>query len=114
MIEAMACGTPVIAFNHGAVPEIVRHDETGFIVETVEEAVEAIARLSAIKRAAVRATFERHFAIEVMAANYEAAYTTVLSGKRTLRRPEIAKSGKATRLAPASEIPVAGSATVRA
>jgi glycosyltransferase involved in cell wall biosynthesis len=89
MIEAMACGTPVIAFNQGAVPEIVRNGLTGFIVETVHEAVEAVQRLAEIDRAAVRTTFERHFSVEVMAANYEIAYATVLGDRIDVKSFEV-------------------------
>ena len=114
MIEAMACGTPVIAFNQGAVPEIVRHGLTGFIVETVQEAVKAVPRLAAIDRATVRATFERYFSVEVMAANYEAAYARVLAGERDVRKLKVAKSDEAARVSPASEIPITAPLAARA
>jgi glycosyltransferase involved in cell wall biosynthesis len=74
MIEAMACGTPVIGFRQGSVPEVVKHGVTGFIVKTVEEAVSAVNDLSSIDRAQVRATFECRFSVDVMAKNYEHAY----------------------------------------
>ena len=74
MIEAMACGTPVIDFRQGSVPEIVKHGVTGFIVNTVAEAVRAVDKLNSIDRAQVRATFEHRFSAECMAKNYEAAY----------------------------------------
>lgn len=80
MIEAMACGTPIIAFNQGAVPEVMQDGVTGFVVEDVEQAVRAVAHLDTIDRAAVRATFERRFSIEVMAAKYESAYASVALG----------------------------------
>jgi glycosyltransferase involved in cell wall biosynthesis len=79
MIEAMACGTPVIAFARGAVSEVIQHGVTGFIVETVDDAVKAIARLDTINRNSVRASFERRFSVDVMAANYELAYQSVLA-----------------------------------
>ena len=78
MIEAMACGTPVIAFNRGSVPEVIEDCTTGFVVESIDEAAKAVARLASIDRAAVRASFERRFSVEVMAAGYEAAYESVL------------------------------------
>ena len=59
MIEAMACGTPVIAFRGGSVAEIVEDGVTGFIVESVEEAVEAVHRLPSIDRMECRAVFEQ-------------------------------------------------------
>jgi len=79
MIEAMACGTPVVAFARGAVPEVIQHGVIGFIVETVDDAVKAIARLDTINRGTVRASFERRFSVDVVAANYELAYLSVLA-----------------------------------
>ena len=70
MIEALACGVPVIAFRRGSVPEVIEHGITGFIVDTVEEAVEATRRLDALDRAACRAAFERRFTVTRMAAEY--------------------------------------------
>jgi glycosyltransferase involved in cell wall biosynthesis len=77
MIEAMACGTPVIGFRRGSVPEVVKHGVTGFIVQTVEEAIGAVNKISSIDRAQVRTTFERRFSVEVMAKNYEHAYADI-------------------------------------
>jgi glycosyltransferase involved in cell wall biosynthesis len=74
MIEAMACGTPVIAFRAGSVPEVVDEGVTGFIVRNVEEAVAAVARLGELDRARVRGSFEKRFAVERMAADYLAIY----------------------------------------
>jgi glycosyltransferase involved in cell wall biosynthesis len=78
MIEAMACGTPVIAFNRGSVSEVIEHGVTGFIVETVEEAAEAAKQAGDLDRARIRAAFERRFSAEAMAMGYEAAYHSVL------------------------------------
>jgi glycosyltransferase involved in cell wall biosynthesis len=61
MIEAMACGTPVIAWRRGSVPEIVEDGVTGFIVESEAKAVSAINKLAGLKRATVRQAFERRF-----------------------------------------------------
>jgi len=58
MIEAMACGTPVVAWNIGSVPEIVDEGKTGFIVNNVEQAINAVNKLSSIERASVRNIFE--------------------------------------------------------
>jgi glycosyltransferase involved in cell wall biosynthesis len=77
MIEAMACGTPVIGFRQGSVPEVIKHGRTGFIVETVEEAAAAISQIGTIDRATVRATFERAFSIDVMGKNYERTYADI-------------------------------------
>src|SRR5512146_699425 len=63
MIEAMACGTPVIAVNHGAVPEVVTNGVSGFVVDTIEQAVAAVGRIPEIDRRAVRAAFEERFSV---------------------------------------------------
>ncbi|MCS6876822.1 MAG: glycosyltransferase family 4 protein [Geminicoccaceae bacterium] len=74
MIEAMACGTPVIAWNHGSVPEVIEPGVTGFIVESEEEATEAVARCRELDRARIRARFEERFSAERMARDYLALY----------------------------------------
>lgn len=90
MIEAMACGTPVIAFNRGSVPEIVEPGVTGFIVETMEEAVEAIGKAAALDRSLIREVFERRFTADIMAAGYEAAYSEVLAMAEAVAAPSLA------------------------
>lgn len=74
MIEAMACATPVIAFRCGSVPEIIDNGVSGFIVDTVEQAVEAVARLDELSRTEVRNCFDRRFTAERMAADYVELY----------------------------------------
>ncbi len=74
MIEAMACGTPVIAFRRGSVPEIVDDGVTGFIVEDEAAATEAVARLSQLDRHEVRRQFERRFTSVRMARDYVRLY----------------------------------------
>ena len=74
MIEAMACGTPVVAFNRGSVPEIIEDGRTGFIVENEAGAVAAVASLGRLPRAAVRAAFEARFTARRMAEDYMAIY----------------------------------------
>ncbi len=74
MIEAMACGTPVIAFRHGSVPEVIDEGVTGFVVDDEEGAVRAIGRLGEIDRREVRACFERRFTARRMASDYVALY----------------------------------------
>jgi glycosyltransferase involved in cell wall biosynthesis len=74
MIEAMACGTPVIAWNCGAVPEVIDDGVSGFIVTSEAEAVAAVQRLGMLDRCQVRAAFERRFSAEIMAANYVDLY----------------------------------------
>src|SRR4051794_36960212 len=70
MIEAMACGTPVIAYNRGSVPEIVDEGLTGFIVEDETSAVAAVGRLGLLDRGAVRKQFEARFTARRMALDY--------------------------------------------
>jgi glycosyltransferase involved in cell wall biosynthesis len=74
MIEAMACGTPVIAFNRGSVPEIIEHGVTGFIVENEEQAVAAVSKLERLSRSTIRQRFERRFTARRMAEEYVSLY----------------------------------------
>jgi glycosyltransferase involved in cell wall biosynthesis len=78
MIESMACGTPVIAFNRGSVPEVIDHGLTGFIVEDVQGAVAAVQRLDELSRPRIRAQFEQRFSAKTMAQNYVDGYTTLV------------------------------------
>lgn len=75
MIEAMACGTPVIAFRRGSVEEVMRDGVTGYIVDTVDEAVRAAHHVGELSRANVRAVFESLFTVERMAREYVATYS---------------------------------------
>jgi glycosyltransferase involved in cell wall biosynthesis len=86
MIEAMACGTPVIAFRRGSVPEVVEHGVTGFIVDDEQEALQAIKRLSDLDRSRVRAGFERRFTARRMAEDYVRHYHLLLK-KSSARAP---------------------------
>jgi glycosyltransferase involved in cell wall biosynthesis len=74
MIEAFACGTPVIAFARGSVSEIVENGVNGFIVNTIDEAVEAVPRVRDLSRRRCRETFERRFTVQRMASDYLAVY----------------------------------------
>ncbi len=74
MIEALASGTPVIAFNRGSVPEVIDHGETGFIVDSAEQAVAAVKSIDRIDRAACRSAFERRFDVTRMARDYVDVY----------------------------------------
>jgi glycosyltransferase involved in cell wall biosynthesis len=74
MIEAMACGTPVIAYNCGSVPEVIEDGVTGYIVEDEDAAVEALKRLSEVERRRVRSVFELRFSATAMARRYLALY----------------------------------------
>ncbi|WMS44539.1 glycosyltransferase family 4 protein [Acuticoccus sp. MNP-M23] len=79
MIEAMACGTPVVAFRRGSTVEVVDEGVTGFVVDTVEEAAEAVRRARLLDRRAVRAQFLRRFTDETMASGYEAIYARMIA-----------------------------------
>ena len=91
MIESMACGTPVIAFNRGSVPEIVEEGVTGFIVEDEVGAIYAVEQLNTLSRARVRACFEDRFTVRRMAADYLRAYRGLAAGHGPLLR--VAGSG---------------------
>ena len=82
MIEAMACGTPVIANRWGSVPEIVEHGVTGFIVDSIDEAAAAVAAVDGIDRASVRRCFDLRFTSETMARSYLKLYERLLRMKR--------------------------------
>ena len=82
MIEAMACGCPVIAFGKGSVPEVIEEGVTGFIVDTVEEAVAACGRIGDLDRGAVRRRFEERWTARRMAEDYVALYERLISGPR--------------------------------
>jgi len=77
-MEAMACGTPVVAFRRGAIPEVVRDDETGFVVDGFDEMVTAMDRVNEINPETCRAHVEARFSAERMAADYELLYAQVL------------------------------------
>ena len=78
MIEAMANGTPIIAFRRGSVPEIIDEGLTGFVVDSVERAVAAIPRVAALDRSEVRRCFEERFSVRRMARDYIGLYDDVL------------------------------------
>jgi glycosyltransferase involved in cell wall biosynthesis len=78
MIEAMACGTPTIAFRHGAVSEVMEDGVSGYIVDGVDAAVHAVARLGDVDRRRCRASFERRFTSDRMARDYVAVYEALL------------------------------------
>ncbi len=74
MVEAMACGTPVIAFGRGSVREVLADGQTGFAVQTVNEMVAAVGRLNEIERRACRHRVEQHFSIQAMVEGYERVF----------------------------------------
>jgi len=90
MIESMACGTPVIAFKRGSVPEVIENGVSGFVVEDELSAVAAVNRLSTLPRETVRNAFEQRFTSKVMAQNYIASYENLLHQKRRAVLREVA------------------------
>jgi len=86
MIESMSVGTPVVAFSCGSVPEIMEDGKTGFVVNDIDEAVEAVARVQWIDRAACRAVFEERFSSRRMAQDYLKVYAQIIDGGSRLGR----------------------------
>jgi glycosyltransferase involved in cell wall biosynthesis len=86
MIEAMACGTPVIAFNRGSVPEIIEDGVTGFIVEDETSAVARVQKLAGLSRANVRKRFEERFTARRMAEDYLQVYRNLGASERPVLR----------------------------
>jgi glycosyltransferase involved in cell wall biosynthesis len=93
MAEAMACGTPVIAFARGSVPEVVRDRVNGFTCRTVAEAAGAVGHLDAIDRRAVRADCEMRFSGGAIAGEYERLYAELLARVRATAAQPIATAG---------------------
>ncbi len=79
MIEAMACGTPVIGFNNGSVPEIVQENVSGFVVENADEMVGAIQKIDTVDRSRVRRRAEQYFSVEKMISGYENIYKRIVA-----------------------------------
>jgi glycosyltransferase involved in cell wall biosynthesis len=101
MIEAMSCGTPVIAYHRGSVAEIVQDHVSGFIVDTLEEAVDAVRRAVNLDRAEVRAEFERRFTAERMARDYVNIYRELLSARAQPRHTGSSRRHKQYAVQPA-------------
>jgi len=78
VIESMACGTPVIAFNKGSMPELIHNGKSGFLVNSVNEAIDAVVRIRDIDRACCRCRVERHFTVGHMVEGYIQVYETIL------------------------------------
>jgi glycosyltransferase involved in cell wall biosynthesis len=82
-IEAMAFGVPVIAWREGSMPEVIDDGVTGFLVDTVDEAVQAVARAGRLSSADIRRVFEARFSADRMVSDYEAVYASM--------QPEVAR-----------------------
>jgi len=88
VIESMACGTPVIAFNRGSMPELIEDGRNGFLVETLDESIGAVSKIKDIDRACCRRHVEEYFTIDRMVEEYMQAYETVLDkAKPEAHRP---------------------------
>jgi len=87
MIEAMACGTPVIAFRNGSIPEVIENGVTGFVVDSEPAAADAVPETLALDRSRIRAEFERRYSARRMAEDYLAVY------RRLIRHKEVARRG---------------------
>jgi glycosyltransferase involved in cell wall biosynthesis len=90
MIEAMGCGTPVIAFNRGSVPEIIEEGLTGFIVDDEAGAIAAVKKLPGLSRSAIRKRFEQRFTARRMANDYIAAYRSIM--EKAEPRPKLVRT----------------------
>lgn len=84
MIEAMACGTPVIAWDNGSVPEVIEDGVTGFIVRSLEEAAIAVTRAPTLDRATIRARFEERFSAIAMASRYVELYDRLVGAEQSM------------------------------
>jgi glycosyltransferase involved in cell wall biosynthesis len=92
LTEAMACGTPVIAYGMGSVPEVIDDGTTGYIVDSVEAAAKAVRQLDALDRRTVRQVFERRFSVRRMCQNYVDIYQRLRNGEPYLTAPELGSS----------------------
>ncbi len=84
MIEAMACGTPVIAWRHGSVPEVIDHGVTGLIVDDMDQAVKAVEEVGKLSRLTCRRTFEERFNVTRMAQDYLEIYARLIEEKKPM------------------------------
>lgn len=101
MIEAMACGTPVVAYGHGSVPEVIEEGVTGFVVRSLEEAVAATRKTGFLSRRGVREVFERRFTVSRMARDYVAVYEKIVES-------HVPRSVRADRVAPFGQVSEGG------
>jgi len=99
----MACGTPVVAYNRGSVPEVVEDGFTGFVVEDELSATDAVRRLPQLSRVAVRARFEGRFTARIMAKEYLATYRSLMSGTAARPRLVAVQGGHGTQVESAAQ-----------
>ncbi len=100
MIESMACGTPVISYRCGSVPEVLEDGVTGFIVDGIEEAVEAVRRAPSLSRKRIRRVFEERFSVSRMAEEYLGIYSRVAGHReRFVRKAEKVKGRRQSAVA---------------
>jgi glycosyltransferase involved in cell wall biosynthesis len=92
--EAMACGTPVIAYNQGAVAEVIEDRQTGFIAKNLEGAVEAIRRVPDLSRTRCREVFEKRFTVSQMATDYVKMYMRVIDRRMRNHGPPVESSSR--------------------
>ncbi len=93
LVESMACGTPVIAFNKGAVPEIVVDGKTGFVVDSMNAMIEAVGQIDSINPRECREHVQNHFSITSMASKYSELYHQIIGSHRTFDRPSRFSTG---------------------
>jgi glycosyltransferase involved in cell wall biosynthesis len=93
MIESMACGTPVVAFRNGSVPEVLEDGLTGYIVENEAQAVEKLRNIAQLDRNKVRAEFDRRFTAHHMAQNYVKLYARLIAKSRTAASADMGDGG---------------------
>ncbi len=89
LIEALACGTPVLAYRRGSIPEIIEHGTTGFVSENLTEMVDAVERIKEIDRQQCRAFFDQRFTADRMARDYVALYERIIEERVALAGPKI-------------------------
>jgi len=108
MIESMACGTPVLAFRRGSVPEVVEDGVTGYVVDSLEEAISRVGSVLSLDRAQVRGRFEQRFTAERMAQDYLQLYAKLIGASRVGDRPRslVPAIGGLEGLAPSGNTPV--------
>jgi glycosyltransferase involved in cell wall biosynthesis len=94
MIEAMACGTPVIAFRRGSVPEVIDDNVTGFIVESIDDSLRALNKIEHFDRSRCRSVFEKRFSAARMAADYVKIYEGLMKIHGTARPKRLAEAAR--------------------